>query len=936
MMPAMKLRVWPRSVSAQRAGIRAGVMGAIALVAAVVLSSCNPDTPKFAFKHAEQRGRLEKNGLRFVIMPDSSTQLVEIDVRYEVGSREDPPGKAGLAHLVEHMMFQHKPDGPETKPMMHFLSQSTLFMNAYTNADTTHYMINARAEQMDSMIKVEAIRMKYGCDTISDAEFQREREVVRQEIRGGNRTAEDRIPQITMSAIYPKGHAYEQNVGGDDEQLTNITMADVCEFMKKYYVPERATVIVAGGVTVDEAVGSIKKWFSVVDKRAPAPRRAVDPVNVTKDRKTVELDIERPWVTVAWALPDASTPDGEAAQFGIWAAWGDTAQKADEYKCATQAQTATLGGQHAPVFLIALELRGMDKLDECLDFVWKAARKAHRNWDEGSWQQQEESKNRRKASFISGLESLTGRTNSVGDMVQFTRDFDFNSSELYVFHELDKIGKFEPARIGNVIQRALDVEKARVVVFKPSKTGLKQDKRSTKIKFQTKSHEQKEQPEVDPAEARRPFRVATELKGLAGAQRFTMGNGMRVVLLPQDTFPVISAQLIFDVGDAISVDNPLMASAAADFLGGPMDGEAMRRAGVGVGCRTTPDHTICGSRGMNIYLDVVIKGLERTIKAGQYDQEGIESWQRNVANTYKLKRPQQNLEFQRQQLLGIFGPDHPYTKTGVFMPQAAGKIGRDTLTSFKNHHYTAANATLVIAGNFDPKKAEGLIRDSFGKWDGGGKDKPVSREMPKRTGPVHVGVLRDEDPHVDVAILYPSPPGIDGQQGARMVLTAMLNDHMWDVRAKLGATYGTYARRDARLGPSVYDIGGSVDAPRAGEAVRMMRDSVEAMRKGVDFDVGFVRARRSIIQKLLGESTISSEITGRLGTIARYNLDPNYYNTLLQQVAAVSLAQVKALINTELDPKNEVVVLLGDRSSVVKAFSESGMTDVKLVEPEYK
>jgi zinc protease len=367
-----------------------------------------------------------------------------------------------------------------------------------------------------------------------------------------------------------------------------------------------------------------------------------------------------------------------------------------------------------------------------------------------------------------------------------------------------------------------------------------------------------------------------------------------------------------------------------------MDAEAIARAGVSVGCGSTPDHTVCSARGMNIYLDVVVKGLERLIRAGEYNQLQIENWQKTARVRYKLKRPQQQLEFQRQQLIGVFGPDHAYTKTGVFLPEAVGKIGRDTLTKFRDTHYTAANATLVLAGNFDPKQAEGLIRENFGSWGSGRKDTPVSRDMPKRTGPVHVGVLGDEDPQIDVAILYPSPPGIDGQQAARMVLTGMMNDRMWDIRAKLGATYGTYARRDARLGPSVYDIGGAVDAPRAGEALKAMRDAVDGLRKGEDFDVGFVRARRAIIQRLLGESTMSAELASRLGFIARYNLDPNYYNNLLQQVAAVSLAQIKALIATELDPKNEVIVLLGDRANVVKAFTDAGVTDVKLVEPEYK
>ncbi len=909
---------------------------AMAAVVAVahLLSSCQT-TPKIAFKHGETRGRLGMTGLRLVIMRAATTQLVEVDVRYEVGSREDPPGKAGLAHLVEHLMFQQRPDGPATKPLMHFLQLATLNMNAYTNWDTTHYMVTARAEQLDALVKVEAMRMFYGCQTIPEEEFLREREVVRNEIRGGNRSAEGRIPQLTLSAIYPKGHAYEQMIGGDDEQLSTITLRDACEFMQKYYVPERATVIIAGGVAVDDAIRSIEKWFAAVEKRAPAPRRAVEPVAVTRDQQTFELDLERPWVTVAWALPDARTPEGEAAQFGIWGAFLDTAVKTDEYECATQAQPTILGGQEAPIFVIALELRGMDRLDQCLGFVWKAARKAHRGWDEGTWEQLEEVKNRRKAALISSLEPLFARTNHLGDMVQFSRDFDFDSRQLYVFHELDKIGKFELAAVGAAVKRALDPDRARVAVFKPSKEGLKGDRRS-KVRFQTRSHDQALAPEVDPAEARRPLQLGTELRLLSAATRLTLGNGLRVVLLPVDAMPVVAAQLIFDAGAAATPDNPVLARAAAEFLQQPRDSTVLGQTGVEMGCETTPDHTICSARGMSVYLDVVIKGFERLVKAGEYSQKRVESWQQATRTAYKLKRPQQRLEYERQQLAAIFGPEHPYTKTGVLAPRSVGKIGRDALFSFRDQHYSAANATLVIAGAFDVKRAEALIRDNFGDWGKGHKDAPVARAPHPRTGPVHVGVIGDDDPQVDVAILYPLPPGISGQHAARMVLTEMLNDRMWDVRGKLGATYGTYARRDTRLGPSVYRLGGAVDAPRAGEAIKAMRDGIDALRKGEDFDIAFVRARRKVIQQLLGESTMSSELAARLGQIARYGLDPGHFNTLLQQAGAVTPAQVKDLIARELDPAREVVVTLGDRASVAKAFADAGIPDARLVEPAYE
>ncbi|HEX2687260.1 MAG TPA: insulinase family protein [Kofleriaceae bacterium] len=914
---------------------------AMAVVVAIgggLCSSCNTTTPKIVFKHSETRGRLQKNGLRFVVMPDPTTQLVEVDVRYEVGSREDPPGKAGLAHLVEHLTFQQKPDGPDTKPLIQVLQQVTLNMNAYTTWDKTHFMVNASAKLLDALVKVEAMRMYYGCQTISEDEFLREREVVRNELRGRNRSAEALIPQLTLSAIYPKGHAYAQMVGGDDQQLSSISLADACEFMKQYYVPERATLIIAGGIIAEDVIRSIEHWFNVLDKRTPAPRRVVAPFTVTNQRQTFELDLERPWVTVAWALPDARTPEGEATQFAIGNAFFDAARNADKYECATQGFPEILGGREAPIFLIALELSSLSKLDECLDFVWKAAQNAGHGWDGGLWVQLEEFKNRRKAAFISSLEPLFGeggRTDQVGDLVQFSRDVDFDSREIYVFHELDKIGKFELASVGSALKRALDPSRAGVTVFKPNKEGIKGDRRS-EVTFQARSHETMEMPEVDLSEARRPLQVPAGLRVGSEATRFELGNGMHIVLLPVDAMPVVAAELIFNVGDATTPDNPALAATAAEFLSLPPDATVLRDTGVQMRCNTTPDHTICRAQGMSIYLDVVVKAFERLIKVGGYSQLRIERWQKATETTYKLRRPRQQLAFQRQQLAAIYGPEHPYTRTGVLVPQLVGKIGRDELDSFRNEHYTAANATLVIAGAFDVRQAEALIRNTFGSWPKGHKDAPVPSAPYQRTGPAYLGVIGDEDPQVDVAILYPSPAGISGQQAARMVLTEMLNNQLWGIRARLGATYGTYARRDDHLGASAYHLGGAVDAPRAGEAIRAIRDGIDALRNGTEFDAAFVRARRKVIQKLLGESTVSTELASQLGQIARFGLDPNYDSTLLRQTAALSTAQVKDLLARELDPKNEVVVTLGSRAAVTQAFANAGIKDARFVEPDYK
>jgi zinc protease len=901
--------------------------------------SCARPVPRIVFKHSEVRGRLQNNGLRLVVMPDATTPLAEVDVRYEVGAREDPPGKAGLAHLVEHLTFQQRPDGPGTRPLMQVLQQATLNMNAYTSSDKTHYMLNARAELVDSLIKVEAMRMYYGCQTIPEDEFLREREVVRNEIRSQNRSAEALIPQLTLAGIYPRGHAYAQMVGGDDEQIAALTLRDACEFMARYYVPERATVIVAGGVDPEATVRSIEHWFRAIDKRAPAPRRAVDPVAVTAERRTVELDVERPWVTVAWPLPDARTAEGEAAEFGIWNAFFDAAARSDQYECATHGFPGILGGNEAPVFMIALELRSLSKLDDCLGFVWKAAHNASRGWDLGQWRQLEEIKNRRKARFISSLEPLFGiggRTDQVGDLVQFSRDVDFDSRDLYVFHELDKIGRFELERVGQAVKRALDPGRARVTVFTPSKQGLKGDRRSA-FRFRASEaaiEEAIEAPDVDPAEAQHPFEVPGSLDVLRGATRFQLGNGMRVMLLPVAAMPVVSAQLIFDAGEATTPDRPGLAHAAAQLLALPPDATALRDTGVQLACEATSDHTICGAHGMSIYLEVVVRAFERLITIGSYDQPTVERWQRAIRAMSALQRSRQQREFQRQQLAATFGPDHPYTRTGVMAVRSIDAIGRDELSAFRDQHYTAANATLVIAGSFDVKQAESVVRDTFGGRSAGHKDAPVVGPPYPRTGPAYIGVIGDDDPQVDVAILYPSPAGIAGQQAARLVLTEMLNEQMHAVRTRLGATYDSHARRDARLAASAYHLGGAIDAPRAGEALRAMREGIDALRRGTEFDVAFVRARRRVVQRLLGESTQSAVLASRLGQIARFGVDPSYDATLLRDAAALSPAQVKDVLARELDPAGEVVVALGDRAAVTKAFADAGIANPRLVEPQ--
>jgi zinc protease len=875
-------------------------------------------------------------------MPDDSTQLAEVESRYDVGSRVDPPGKAGIAHLVEHMMFQTRPDGPTTPPIFQTILDLATDMNAYTNWDTTHYRMTSRVENLDEMLKIEAMRMFYQCENIPEGEFEREREVVRNEIRAQSK-AESQVFQHVEAALYPPGHAYARMIGGNDEQIASITLQETCDFMKKYYTPDRAVLLVAGNVDVNKTIESIEKWFTKIPKREPAPRTAVTSFTVSHDKKEIEADVERPSVWIGFPLPPQNTPEGELVQFGLGRLINELDEKADDYDFAYNVGGEIMGGPLAPIFMIQIELKGMGRLDEALEFAQKSTASAYRGFDLASYEDNEAYRTIRKAAFIRTLEQLKSRTEQVATMVQFSKDFDFDSTGMYIFHELDKMSKFDFGKVSSVVKKYLDWQNAGIVVVKPNEAGLGQDKRSS-VKYAAKSDAAFVDPPVDPGLAKRPIRNAGQLKTISSAQRFTMKNGMEVVLLPVHSMPLAAASLIFkNAGDASTPNNPSLASSAAQFLKMPENANAFTKTGINVTCQSDPDAMACRTGGINIYLDVMLKGLERKVKIGQYDQDEIEQWQKGVKESFKLKSTQEADEYVRQVASAIYGPDHPYARTAVETPDGAKRIHKDALDSFRRDHYNAGNATLVIVGDFEPKYAENLARDTFSSWDRGTVDKPVDPTPVKRSGPTYVGVIESKpNQQVTVTLAYPVRGGVDGQEAARRVLSGMLNLRAEDMRFKLGSTYGLYMFRQPAVGPAAYQlagggvIGGTIDAERAGETLKELRASFDRLRAGDHFNEDFVRARRKLVSSMLAESTVTTDIVSKLGEIALYGLDTSWPNTLLQQVAAASPAQIKALMASELDPSHEVIVISGDRAHVEKTFADAGITDVKLIEPDYK
>jgi zinc protease len=910
---------------------------ALSLCAALALS-CADTRAHYELKLPDLRATLP-NGLRVIVLPDDTTQLVAVAVRYEVGSNEDPKGKEGLAHLVEHLMFQLRPNGPDQAPIMAALRQLTVFVNARTEWDLTQYDALATRDNLESLLALEAARMYLGCDMpnedgtstriISQETFDREREVVRNEIRTRLGSPEGQVFYQLLKEIYPAGHPYSRMPGGDDASISSATLDDACQFMKDYYTPDRAILVIAGNTTEAEVRELVAKYFGDLPRRTPKPRAEVPAIQLKKRQIVHEADVDETTVSVVWAMPRSYTADDIPAQFAAGSVAGITSGEGDRWEFATGVGAQGLGGALAPTFMVQVRLRDPGKVGDALDAVWRATRQARRGWETDS-QSLEDLRARLIADRVYAFESLNARTE------EFARYAQYDTTGAYFGGELKLLKELQLGRAKSFAKSALSADKAVVIVVKP-REGAELGKTKRQAAAYTGGDQHvRDELEVDPEEARMQYSVP---KGgvLAGATRFTMGNGMRVILLPSaSSLPVMTVKLVFNAGSAHeSADRAGMAELAGRFLrptaagagvGGAIESaDALGKVGADRFVEVDEDATVFTVRGLSVYEEVLIKGLERLIKIGEYDQEAVENRRKYYGFLLKRAEVRQQIAFEREVQKAVFGEEHPYTRTGFPTLETLGRFGRDALMEYKATHFSAKNATLIVAGKFDPKSAEKTIRGNFGDWGGGRLDEPVTAAAPARTGAIFTAVAGEDRPIMEARIAFPAPAGIDGQYGARLVLAEMMNLRMATVREDLGSSYGVYARLETHVGPGAYMISGPIDIERGGESLKAMRAGIESLRAGERFDEDFVRARREVLKRLLTRSSSSTDLARQLETLARYGLDEKFRDKLVKQIAKLSPEQVKQLVADDLRADREVIVVLGHRPGLERAFAELGI-----------
>lgn len=254
------------------------------------------------------------NGLRVVGLPMPGLATVSIQVWYRVGSRDDPPGRSGFAHLFEHMMFKRTERLPD-EAFDRLTEDIGGSGNAYTYADVTVYLSEVPSNHLERLLWAEAERMhKLRVDA---AAFVREREVVKEELRETVQADPyGRLFDALPGLVYQR-HPYRRPVIGRIKDLDAATLADVQRFHASWYRPDNALLVVAGGFDPAALSAMVDRHFGPL--RAPAtalPRLIVQEPRRTQPRRVLlhAPVVPLPALVLAWQAPAAASADAAALQ----------------------------------------------------------------------------------------------------------------------------------------------------------------------------------------------------------------------------------------------------------------------------------------------------------------------------------------------------------------------------------------------------------------------------------------------------------------------------------------------------------------------------------------------------------------------------------------------------------------------------------------------
>lgn len=900
---------------------------AFALVACATASAPQGGSGALEVAPLNYSVRTLANGLRVYSMPDANTANVSVQVWYDVGSVDDPAGRSGFAHLFEHIMFKSTRNMP-SETFDRLTEDVGGYNNASTYDDFTNYYEVVPANHLRRVLWAEAERM--GSLVVNEATFDSERDVVKEELRQRVLASPyGRLFYLFLNQVNYTVHPYGRPGIGSIEDLDAATVDDVRQFHEMYYRPDNAILVVSGNFNQAELDAWVDEYFGDIERPTrEIPRDYPDePVRTQPREYTVYApNVPLPAVMISYPQPESTHPDIPVLRvIDAIMSQGESSRLYQSLVYDQQIATAVFTNFEATqdpgaYSLFAILSGGQDANAGLASLSAEIARMR-----DGQVTQAEldEAKNEIVTATIQARETAEGRADALADAVIRYGDAD------YADRMLAAIQRTTPADIQRVARSIFNENRRVVVRYLPEQEGVTGDTIQTSPTIQARSlnipaSEITIYTLASEAEREQPPAAGTPVNArIPAASQRTLTNGLRVIVAPNRSLPLISADLRVASGSASDPQGGAgLAGMTADLLTrGTTSRSATQIAseieslgadigsGAGVDSSSVSMQTRSDrqAEAFTVFADVVRNPAFAGEELERARAEALDNLQ--VA----LSTPGSISGFAMTRAL--YG-ETPYG--GIASPTTLASISTEGMGEFHRTYWRPDNAVLVITGDVSAEEGFAIAQRHFGDWATPADPLPPRADANDWAPGVRTIVVDLPDTgQAAVAMGLRGVARTDADYFPLLVANNVLGGGYsarlnTEIRIRRGLSYGAGSSLSARAAPGPIIASAQTRNDAAVQVYELM--SAEIARIGREnVSEAELTARKAVLIGGFGRSVeTTAGLAGQISTLALYGLPPERLGTYVSDITAVTPEQARAAAQRYFDPARADLVIVGD------------------------
>ena len=867
------------------------------------------------------------NGLTLIVHQDTKAPIVAVNVWYHVGSKNEPDGRSGFAHLFEHLMFNgtENYDDEYFKPLE---KVGATDLNGTTNFDRTNYFQNVPKNALDLALWMESERMGHLLGAISQEKLDEQRGVVQNEKRQGENQPYGQVFNRIIASAFPEGHPYDHTVIGSMEDLNAATLEDVKEWFKTYYGPNNATIVIAGDVTPQQAKARVEHYFGDIAPAAPIHKYT----NWTakredSQRETMQDRVPQPRVYMVWNIPGVTDEDSQYLDLvsDVLASGKNSRlykRLVYEDQIATDVAAYKWQMEIAGLFVI----QATAKPGQDLAAVEQAAREELQALlnDGPTAEELKRVKTKYQANFIRGIERIGG-FGGKSDILAEHQVY-FGSPDAY---------KDQHQLVTNASSKQLQMA---------GNTWLSDGDYTLEVH---------PYPELTAAtegadRSKLPDTGQFPIADFPDLQRTTLSNGLEVVLAQRSAVPMVQFDLLVDAGYA---SDQFSAPGTASLAMNAMDEGTESKSALeisaalddlGANLSTSSDLdlsyvslstlTETMNASLDLFADVI---LNPSFPAAEVDRLKKE----------QLARIQREKQTPIQMAIRVFprllyGEGHAYSNplTGSGTENDVSIMERRDLVNFHQTWFRPNNATLVVAGDISMDELQPRLEKLFADWS---QDEVPSKNIATVDHPEESQVFLMDRPGSQQSIIFaghvapsksaPNDLAIDAMNTIfGGTFTARIN---MNLREDKGWSYGARSLLLDAKGQRPWIVYAPVQTDKTSESVQEIMSELSGFTGDMPAtEEELAKTKDNKTLTLPGRFETISAVSGGVSEIVRFGLNDTYFDTYPGAVRSLSLKDVSNAAQQVIKKDQLTWVIVGDRSKIEPAIRKLGLKQIQVID----